>query len=251
MHNEVSYGYQKVPSWKKRRLILDHFDDISRRYDLADTLLSFGMHFYWRRKALQRLRLKPGDTVLDLCAGTADFAIMAAEAVGPKGKVVVCDISRLMMAAGQQKAIRARVMDRISWVQGDAEKMGFDCNSFDAVIVGYGIRNFVFLEQGLREIYRILKNGGKLMAMEFSVPQNKWIRALYHIYSFNIIPAAGKLITGTSEPFYYLAESIRVFPAPDQIRDILTANLFINADFERLTNGLAVLYSGEKREDIL
>jgi demethylmenaquinone methyltransferase / 2-methoxy-6-polyprenyl-1,4-benzoquinol methylase len=248
MHEEVSYGYKKVPSWKKRRLILDHFDAIARRYDLADTLLSFGLHFYWRRKALQRLRLKPGDTVLDLCAGTADFALLAAQAVGPKGKVVVCDISRLMMVAGQQKAVRARVADRIYWVQGDAEQMGFDCHSFDAVIVGYGIRNFVFLEQGVREIYRVLKKGGKFMAMEFSIPQTPWIRTVYHYYSFKIIPSAGKLITGKAEPFYYLAESIRVFPPPDQIQALLTAHALVNVKFERLTDGLAVLYYGEKHE---
>jgi demethylmenaquinone methyltransferase / 2-methoxy-6-polyprenyl-1,4-benzoquinol methylase len=250
MHEEVSYGYKKVPPWKKRRLILNHFDAIARRYDLADTLLSFGLHFYWRRKALQRLKMKPGDTVLDLCAGTGDFALLAAKAVGPKGKAVVCDISRLMMVEGQQKAVRARVEERIHWVQGDAEQMGFDRDSFDAVIVGYGIRNLVFLEQGVREIYRVLKNGGKFMAMEFSIPKTPWIRALYHYYSFKIIPAAGKLITGKAEPFYYLAESIRVFQPPDQIKALLTANAFINVKFEQLTNGLAVLYYGEKRNNL-
>jgi demethylmenaquinone methyltransferase / 2-methoxy-6-polyprenyl-1,4-benzoquinol methylase len=251
MHKEVSYGYKKIPSSEKRRLVRGHFDTIARRYDLADALLSFGLHFYWRKCALKRLGLKPGDTVLDLCAGTADFALLAAKAVEPTGKVVVCDISRLMMIAGQQKIAGTRFDDRIHWVQGDAEQMSFDSGSFDAVIIGYGIRNLVNLEQGLREIYRVLKNRGKLMAMEFSVPQNQWIRAMYHLYSFKIMPAAGKLITGTSEPFYYLAESIRVFPDPDQIRDLLTANLLINADFERLANGLAVLYYGEKHEDIV
>jgi demethylmenaquinone methyltransferase / 2-methoxy-6-polyprenyl-1,4-benzoquinol methylase len=148
------------------------------------------------------------------------------------------------------KAVRARVKERIHWVQGDAEQMGFDSDSFDAVIVGYGIRNLVFLEQGVREIYRVLKNGGKFMAMEFSIPKTPWVRALYHFYSFKIIPAAGKLITGKAEPFYYLAESIRVFPSPDQIKALLTANAFINAKFEQLTNGLAVLYYGEKHDNL-
>lgn len=250
MREEVSYGYKKILPSEKRRLILGHFDSIARNYDLVDTLLSFGMHFYWRRRVMQRLKLKPGQVVLDLCAGTADFGVLASRVVGPRGKVVVCDISRLMMVAGQEKAARARVEKRIHWVQGDAERMGFDNEAFDAVIVGYGIRNFVFLEQGVREIYRVLKNGGKFMAMEFSIPKTAWVRDLYRLYSFKIMPVAGKLITGTAEPFYYLAESIRVFPAPEQIRALLTANGFTNADFERLTNGFAVLFYGEKREKL-
>jgi demethylmenaquinone methyltransferase/2-methoxy-6-polyprenyl-1,4-benzoquinol methylase len=247
MREEVSYGYKRIHPSEKRRLILGHFDAIARHYDLADALLSFGMHFYWRRRAMRRLELKPGHTVLDLCAGTADFGVRAAGMVGPAGKVVVCDISRLMMVAGQQKAARAHIEKRIHWVQGDAERMGFDSESFDAVIVGYGIRNFVFLEEGVREIYRVLKNGGKFMVMEFSIPKTAWIRDLYHLYSFKIMPIAGKLITGTAEPFYYLAESIRVFPAPDRVRALLIAGGFANVNFELLTNGLAVLYYGEKR----
>ena len=246
MREEVSYGYKKIAASEKRRLILGHFETIAGRYDLADALLSFGLHFYWRQRVLRRLKLKPGDTVLDLCAGTADFAVMAAGMVGPVGKAVVCDISRAMMIAGQQKVVRAGVADRVHWVQGDAERMGFAGKSFDAVIVGYGIRNFVFLEKGIREIRRVLKNDGKFVAMEFGIPETPWLRALYHFYSFKIMPAAGKLITGTADPFHYLAESIRVFPAPDRVRALMTASGMVNVDSERLTGGLAVLYYGEK-----
>jgi len=246
MGKEVSYGYKKVSAPEKRRLIQGHFDAIARRYDLADTLLSFGLHFFWRRRALSRLGLRPGDKVLDLCAGTADFAVLAARQVGTTGTVLACDISREMMEVGRKKAARAGVEKQIHWVQGDAEQMGFARDSFDAVIVGYGIRNFVFLEQGLREIYRALKPGGKFMAMEFSIPKTAWVRALYRVYSFKIMPGAGRLITGTADPFYYLAESIRVFPAPDQIRDMLTSCGFAKAGFERLSNGLAMLHFGEK-----
>ncbi len=246
MEKEVSYGYKKVAASEKRRLIRGHFDAIAFRYDLADTLLSFGLHFFWRRRALGRLGLRPGDRVLDLCAGTADFAVLAAGQVGPGGVAIACDISREMMEVGRKKAIRAGVEKQISWVQGDAEGMGFDRESFDAVIVGYGIRNFVFLEQGLREIHRVLKPGGKFLAMEFSIPKTTWVRALYRVYSFRIMPGAGRLITGTADPFKYLAESIRVFPAPDQIRAMLTSCGFAKAGFDRLTNGLAALYFGEK-----
>lgn len=245
-NKKVSYGYRKVAASEKRRLIRDHFDAIALQYDLADTLLSFGLHFFWRRRALARLGLRPGDKVLDLCAGTADFAVLASGRTGPGGRAVACDISRDMMEVGRKKAARAGVERQISWIQGDAENMGFGRNCFDAVIVGYGIRNFVFLEQGLQEIYRVLKPGGRFLAMEFSIPRTTWVRSLYSIYSFRIMPGAGRLITGTAEPFKYLAESIRVFPAPDQIRAMLTSCGFAGAGFELLTNGLAALYFGQK-----
>lgn len=246
MTEDASYGFKKIDPKEKRRLILGHFDTIALRYDLADALLSIGLHFFWRRRAIRRLELKQGDTVLDLCGGTADFAILAAKKVGPSGKVVVCDISRMMMIAGRQKALRARVADRIQWILGDAEQMGFDGDSFDAVIVGYGIRNFVFLEKGIQEIHRVLKSGGKFLAMEFSIPESPLLRSIYHFYSFRIMPPAGKLITGTSAPFHYLAESIRVFPPPVKIKSLLTTNGFSAAGYERLSNGLAVIYIGEK-----
>ncbi|WP_291320031.1 ubiquinone/menaquinone biosynthesis methyltransferase [Desulfonatronospira sp.] len=246
MERQVSYGYKKIAASEKRRLVRDHFDSIALRYDLADTLLSFGLHFLWRRRALDRLRLRPGDRMLDLCAGTADFAVQAAGRIGPGGQTVACDISREMMEVGRKKALRAGVEKQISWVQGDAEGMGFCRHSFDAVMVGYGIRNFVFLEQGLLEIHRVLKPGGRFVAMEFSVPETPWFRALYRFYSFRIMPGAGRLITGTADPFKYLAESIRVFPAPYQIRAMLTSCGFAEAGFEPMSNGLATLHFGKK-----
>lgn len=246
LKEEVSYGYRKVSPWKKTRLVVGHFETIADRYDLADALLSFGLHFFWRRVALERLNLKNGDRVLDLCGGTGDFAILASRKVEPAGKVVVCDISRAMIVAGRQKAVHAQLERSIAWVQGDAESMSFPDNSFDAIIVGYGIRNFVFLKRGFQEIHRVLKDGGKFLALEFSIPKTKWIRNIYHLYSFHLLPKAGKIITGTAEPFHYLAESIRVFPAPEDVQNKLAADGFKNTAFERLTNGIAVLYTGEK-----
>ncbi|GAB6060786.1 bifunctional demethylmenaquinone methyltransferase/2-methoxy-6-polyprenyl-1,4-benzoquinol methylase UbiE [Desulfonatronum parangueonense] len=249
MPEQVSYGYAKIPSSEKRRRVLGHFETIAHRYDLADALLSFGLHFFWRRRALRRLNLRQGERVMDLCGGTGDFAIMAARAVGPTGQVIVCDFSRTMMDRGRRKAARAGLDDSIQWVQGDAMHLGIARDSFSAVIVGYGIRNFVFLEQGLGEIRRVLKPEGRFLAMEFSIPQSSWLRRLYHFYSFRIMPRAGRLITGTAEPFHYLAESIRVFPAPARVQEILTKNGFGRADHELLSNGLAVLYTGHKGMD--
>ncbi|MCF8108322.1 MAG: ubiquinone/menaquinone biosynthesis methyltransferase [Desulfohalobiaceae bacterium] len=248
MPETSSYGYTTLPASRKRRLVRDHFEAIARRYDLADTLLSFGLHILWRRRALRRLKLQPGETVLDLCSGTGDFAILAARAVGKGGRVLAADFSGAMMRVGRTKAARAGVAGRLSWVRTDAEQMGLARDGFDAVLVGYGIRNFVSLEEGLREILRVLKPGGRFLAMEFSIPETAWIRGLYHLYSFRVMPPAGRLICGTAAPFQYLAESVRVFPEPDRIRFQLTELGFEGAGFERLHNGLAVLYSGTKAD---
>jgi len=249
MSETSSYGYRTLPASRKRRLVQNHFELIARRYDLADALLSFGLHFLWRRRALRRLQLKPGERVLDLCSGTGDFAILAARAVGPTGRVLAVDFSGAMILVGQLKAARAGVSDRLSWVQTDAEQMGLVPDCFDALLVGYGIRNFVSLERGLRDILRVLKPGGRFLAMEFSIPVTAWIRFLYRHYSFRVLPPAGRLICGTSAPFQYLAESVQVFPDPERISLQLTELGFEGVGFERMHNGLAVLYTATKAND--
>jgi len=246
MGKYVFYGYRGVPAAEKRRLVHEHFETIANRYDLADHILSFGLHLFWRRRAMKRLGLKCGATVLDLCTGTGDLAILAAKDVGPSGRIVGCDLSQAMMAAGRRKVARAGFVERLAWVRADAECLGFARDSFDAVLVGYGLRNFVFLEQGLREICRVLKPSGRFLAMEFALPESAWLRTLYHWYSFRVLPRAGQLITGVAEPFEYLAESIRVFPQARQIRIALQRNGLTNVSSERLSKGLAVLYYAEK-----
>jgi len=244
--NGVSFGYQKVAPEDKRRLVDQQFDAIARRYDLADRLLSFGLDSLWRRLAVRRLAPNKGDRVLDLCGGTADLAILAARDVAPEGTVTICDINSAMMKIGQEKAKRSRHKKSILWVRGDAETMCFADNTFDAVTVGFGVRNFVHLERGIGEIFRVLKNGGKFMILEFSVPRSGWIKSLYESYSFKVMPFVGKLVTDTAEPFKYLAESIRVFPAPEAVKATLEALGFKRVTFQRLTDGIAVVYLGEK-----
>ena len=246
--DEVSYGYRTVAAADKRRLVGQHFEKIARRYDLADALLSFGLHFLWRRSAIRRLALKRGDNVLDLCGGTADLALRAARSVTPGGTVTVCDISRAMMLEGRQKASRSGYRETVSCVQGDAEMLPLPGNTFDAVTVGFGVRNLVHLERGLREIFRVLKCGGKLMILEFSVPRTGWIRHLYNLYSFSVMPFAGKVVTGSAEPFKYLAESIRVFPAPEALKATLEASGFAHVTFQRLNNGIVVVYLATRIE---
>lgn len=242
----VSYGYRSVLAAEKRWLIDRHFNRIARRYDLADALLSFGLHFWWKRFAIRQLALNRGDRVLDLCGGTGDFAVLAARAVAPEGTVTVCDISRPMMEAGQGKVRRSGYQRTIGWLQKDAERIPFPENIFDAVTIGFGLRNLIHLERGLLEVFRVLKKGGRLLGLEFSIPGNVWLRALYHFYSFKVMPLAGKAISGTADPFKYLAESIRVFPRPEAVKVIMEDSGFSDVTWRRLTNGIVVVYTGRK-----
>lgn len=242
----VPYGFLRVRAQEKRRLVLQHFDHIARRYDLADALLSMGLHYRWRRFVIRCLGLGAESRVLDLCGGTGDFAALAVKSVAAGGVTIVCDMNRPMMEAGRRKATRRTWGRKIHWVQGDAEELGFPDCSFDALTVGFGIRNLVDLDKGFGEMFRVLKEGGRLVVLEFSIPVSQWLRALYDWYSFRIMPHVGKMITGRSEPFRYLAESVRVFPSPEGVTDRIRTAGFRRVLFTRLTNGLVTVYRGEK-----
>ncbi|MDP2734871.1 MAG: class I SAM-dependent methyltransferase, partial [bacterium] len=155
------FGFRTVPVREKVTWVRKHFDAIAHKYDMANTLLSFGIHYLWKRTAVKLAGLKEGDAVLDVCGGTGDLSLLALKQAGPSGKVVLYDINRAMMEAGRRKPTHAEERRHILYVQGDAERISFASGCFDAVLVGFGIRNLTRMEEGLREMYRVLKPGGR------------------------------------------------------------------------------------------
>jgi demethylmenaquinone methyltransferase/2-methoxy-6-polyprenyl-1,4-benzoquinol methylase len=244
--SQVSFGYRTVAAADKKRLVQEQFTPIAATYDRADAVLSLGLHFLWKRATVRALHLRPGDRVLDVCGGTADLAIRAARRLGPEGRVVLCDINRPMMETGLVKARRSRRGRQVAFVQGDAEILPFAAASFDAVTVGFGLRNLVDLERGLREIGRVLRPGGRFAGLEFSLPRRRWQRSLYAFYSFRVMLPAARLITGTDGPFRYLAESIRVFAEAGDIPGGLRRAGLIDVRVRPLSLGLATIYAGRK-----
>jgi demethylmenaquinone methyltransferase / 2-methoxy-6-polyprenyl-1,4-benzoquinol methylase len=244
--SSVSFGFRKVSEAEKRKLVDEHFDSIATKYDWMNTVLSFGLHYLWKRIAVRMSGIKAGDIVLDVCGGTADLALLAADLVGSTGYVVVYDINRAMMQKGRTKVADSGLAGRILFVQGDAERISFPDGSFDAVMVGFGIRNFVHLQEGLNQMHRILKKGGSFTCLEFSRPDPAWFRALYNFYSFAIMPLAGKVLAGTRQAYTYLPESIRLFPLPDELSTMLRNIGFSAVTYKRLTNGIAVVHRAEK-----
>ena len=243
---KVPFGYRTVGAEEKKRLVHDQFTPIAGTYDRADALLSLGLHFLWKRATVRRLGLRPGQSVLDVCGGTADLALRAAKRLGRSGRAVVCDFNRPMMETGRRKSGRARNGAIVAFVQGDAESLPFPAASFDTATVGFGLRNLVDLDRGIGEIFRVLKPGGRFSALEFSLPRRRWQRSLYAFYSFRLMLPAARLITGTDGPFRYLAESIRVFDPPEDVASRLGRAGFADIAVAPLSLGIASIYTGRK-----
>ena len=242
----MDYGFRSLAIHQKAAYVLRHFNSIALKYDFMNSVLSFGIHHIWKRKAVNSMNLGHGFRVLDVCSGTGDLAILASKCAGDSGSVIIYDINRSMMDRARTKITSVAIHGRINLVQGDAEALSFPDNCFDAAMVGFGIRNLTDMEKGLREMHRVLKPGGTMMCLEFSVPVTPWFRMLYDFYSFTVMPLAGWVLAGRSEPYCYLPATIRNFPAPDLFSTMIARSGFTRVRYERLTNGIAVIYTGEK-----
>ena len=246
MPDKVPFGYRAVSPEEKKRLVREQFDPIATTYDLADAVLSAGLDERWRRRGIRLLGLREGDRVLDLCGGTGDFALLAAARTGDHSRVIIYDFNRRMMEAGRRKIGRSPRRDNIFRIQGDAELLAFVEESFEAVTLGFGLRNFVHTELGLQEIHRVLKPGGTFLVLEFSLPARRRLRSLYHFYSFRVMPLIARLVSGTAGPYRYLAESIRVFPPAEKVAELIARAGFEDVRFKSLSQGLATLYTARK-----
>ena len=244
--DEAYFGYERINPVDKTDRILQHFSSVARHYDFMNTLLSFGIHYAWKRTAVRLLKLSPGDCVLDVCGGTGDLAILAARKVGPAGRVVIYDINRAMIQAGLHKVINTEIETRLRHVQGNAECISFPDRHFEAAMVGFGIRNVTHMKKGFEEMYRVLKPGGKMMCLEFSKPTWPVFRWLYDFYSFYIMPFMGELIAGSRKAYTHLPESIRMFPLPDELSELLETIGFSQVTYRSLTNGIAVIHLAVK-----
>jgi demethylmenaquinone methyltransferase/2-methoxy-6-polyprenyl-1,4-benzoquinol methylase len=242
----ATYGFQDIPEAEKVHWVRRHFNSVADHYDFMNTLLSFGIHLIWKRHAAAKLALKPGERVLDVCGGTGDLAELAANRVGKSGRVVVYDINRAMMEAGRRR-FRATPMERrLRWVQGDAEAIAFPAASFDAAMVGFGIRNVTRMENGFAEMLRILKPGGRMLCLEFSKPTAPLFRQLYDLYSFHVMPLLGEVLAGSRQAYTHLPETIRLFPLPDELSRLLETIGYERVAHWKLTNGIAVIHIGYK-----
>lgn len=234
----------QIPGLVQKRYVRTLFNGIAHRYDLLNHLLSAGFDIYWRRKAIAHLTPTRPSTILDVATGTADFAIAALHA-RPRS-VVGVDIAEKMLALGREKVARKGLGDRITLTTGDAERLEFPPDSFDAVTVAFGVRNFENLEAGLRGMFRVLRPGGTIIILEFSRPRRTPLRQAYFFYFRTILPRIGRAVSNHEEAYTYLPDTVMHFPEGSEFLSILETAGFSNTAAERLTGGIVTIYSGTK-----
>ena len=222
------------------------FDDIAGSYDLLNHLLSMNVDRNWRRKAIRTLRLLHPKQILDVATGTGDLAI-AALSLDPD-HVTGVDVSAGMLEVGKKKIMRMRLDNRISFVEASCEYLPFPDSSFDAAMVAFGVRNFTDPDQGLRELFRVLRPGGKLVILEFSLPEHRWLRAMYRIYFHRILPLIGRVFSKDLAAYRYLPESVEAFAKRTAFVSMMNHAGFSASTFKPLTAGICGLYTGMKKE---
>jgi demethylmenaquinone methyltransferase/2-methoxy-6-polyprenyl-1,4-benzoquinol methylase len=218
------------------------FDRVAARYDLLNSLMSAGLHHRWRERAADRAELSPGDTALDVCCGTGDLTLELASRLSPGGHVVGCDFSEPMLDLAREKsAAHSGGGVRFEWA--DALSLPYDAGRFDAVTVGFGVRNFADRDRGLREMTRVLRPGGRLVVLEFTKPQRPPFSTFYALWFDRIAPILGKL-SDDPEAYAYLAESVHSFPGPRGLAEKMDAAGLSGIRYTILAGGIVTIHSG-------
>jgi demethylmenaquinone methyltransferase/2-methoxy-6-polyprenyl-1,4-benzoquinol methylase len=246
MAETAHFGSREVPLGDKQALVDDVFHSVARRYDLMNDLMSLGLHRAWKDALVTALDppRSASFALLDLAGGTGDVALRAIEAGGEQMQVTVCDINAEMLAVGRERAAAHPRGDAVTFTEGNAEALPFTDRSFDAVTIAFGIRNVPRIDVALAEAFRVLKIGGKFLCLEFSSVDLPGLDRLYDFYSFNVIPALGRMVAGDAESYRYLVESIRRFPKPEQFTTMIRAAGFARVSYRSLTGGIVALHSG-------
>ena len=241
--NTTHFGFQKVNESEKARKVADVFDSVASRYDVMNDLMSAGLHRVWKAFTIAQSGVRQGSRVLDIAGGTGDLSLAFVRKAGPGGLVVHTDINNAMLTRG-----RDRLLDKghpTPAVQCDAEFIPFPDDSFDCVSVAFGLRNMTHKEQALAEMRRVLKPGGRLLVLEFS---RIWkpLAPLYDFYSFNVIPRVGQLVAQDSASYQYLAESIRMHPDQETLKQMMEASGLERVEYFNLSLGIVALHRGYK-----
>jgi demethylmenaquinone methyltransferase/2-methoxy-6-polyprenyl-1,4-benzoquinol methylase len=229
----------------KKEQVAEMFDALADRYDLMNRMLSCGIDVKWRKKAIEQLKTDQPQQVLDVATGTADMAIIAWQQLRPE-KVIGIDISEQMLEIGRKKVEKERLTHFIQLQTGDSETINFTDDSFDAVMVAFGVRNFEHLENGLSEMLRVLRPGGKLVVLEFSRPRTIIFRSLYNLYMSIVAPEVARWFSQNKKAYQYLNQSAKLFPDRQKFVDILNRTGYSDTSFKSLSAGICCIYVGKK-----
>lgn len=228
----------------KKEEVAEMFNNISPKYDFLNHLLSLGIDHLWRRKAIRMLKKEAPKRVIDLATGTGDFALVALK-LNPD-EIIGVDISEGMLEEGRKKVKKRGKEDIISMILGDSENLPFEDNEFDALTVGFGVRNYENLEKGLSDMLRVIKPGGTAIILEFSKPKKFPVKQFFGFYSKFIIPTIGKMVSKDNAAYEYLPESVAAFPEGEEFMDILRKVGYKNPTATLVSGGIATIYKAVK-----
>jgi demethylmenaquinone methyltransferase/2-methoxy-6-polyprenyl-1,4-benzoquinol methylase len=244
--DKTHFGFTQVPVAEKAQRVAAIFANVAPKYDLMNDFMSFGLHRLWKRIVIEQAGIRPGQTVLDVAAGTGDLAKAFAKRVGPKGKVIVSDINAAMLEVGRERLVDSGCIANVEFVQADAENLPFETNQFACVTIAFGLRNVTHKAKALASMYRVLQPGGKLLILEFSHPESTWLQKLYDSYSFNIIPKLGEVIANDRSSYQYLVESIRMHPKQAELKSMMETVGFEDVSYTNLSGGIVAIHKGYK-----
>ena len=239
------FGFKKVPTPEKAGRVADVFHSVAERYDLMNDLMSLGSHRAMKQMAANATRARPGHLALDLAGGTGDMTALLADRVGDQGHVCLCDINGSMLKEGRNRLFDRGLVGNISHVQADGEMPPFPDDTFNTVMIAFGLRNFTSREKALAAVFHILKPGGRLVILEFSKPKNPLVEAAYKGFK-STWPKLGKLVTGDEESYQYLVESIAMHPDQETLCGMIEDAGFIRVTHRNLINGIAAIHEGMK-----
>jgi demethylmenaquinone methyltransferase / 2-methoxy-6-polyprenyl-1,4-benzoquinol methylase len=239
------FGFQTVDEGAKAGMVHGVFTKVASKYDVMNDAMSFGIHRIWKDAMMDWLAPRPGQKLLDVAGGTGDVSFRFLKRA-PGAKAVVCDMTESMLVEGRQRAEAESMAQDLNWVVGDAMALPFASNSFDVYTISFGIRNVTRIGDALREAYRVLRPGGRLMVLEFSQIPNEAMQKAYDLYSFNVIPVMGQVIANDRDSYQYLVESIRKFPDQESFAAMIREAGFDQVKYRNLTMGVAALHSGWK-----
>lgn len=241
--SKTHFGFQTVDESDKARHVRSVFDSVASKYDVMNDLMSMGLHRAWKAYTVMVANLQEGDKALDIAGGTGDLSMAFAKRVGASGQVVHTDINEAMLRTGRDRLLDAGLL--LPTVVCDAEKLPFGDGYFDLVSVAFGLRNMTHKDLALKEMHRVLRAGGKLLVLEFSKVAPPLTKA-YDWYSFNVLPRLGQLVAGDAASYRYLAESIRMHPAQEELKAMMHTCGFGHVDFHNMTAGVVALHVGIK-----
>lgn len=244
-HDTTHFGFQTVPEADKAGMVHGVFTRVASKYDVMNDVMSGGIHRLWKDAMMDWLAPRPGQRLLDVAGGTGDVAFRFLKRA-PGATATVLDMTESMLVEGRQRAEAESMAERLTWVVGDAMALPFADNTFDTYTISFGIRNVTRVQDALREAYRVLRPGGRLMVLEFSQLPNPALQWAYDRYSFNVIPVMGQIIAGDRDSYQYLVESIRKFPDQETFLAMIRDAGFGQAKYRNLTLGVAALHSGWK-----